>query len=464
MKKRWNNGLSSSLTRECADYFRERPVFDRLLRGFREKYMSYGSFSGTVTVRNLSEEDIEDLEGFFQKNFHGQKSVSISAARFEKALKNSRFDGCQPKEILEQYFGEEMAGKKELQKEEEQKWFLELEHAKRSCIGTLAQQWVDELIQKKSETSLYLAKRYRESGKNIEEVRALLHLGIRILNAFPYHQEKTEYLAVFAAMMTGNPHAFDDGMKDGQFLRLLAEWDTAHRGLNVEKSELFPALQKQRIYLAVGILRDDVSNCVMLSGIRAWNRNGEVHAGMEGFRDEGDPVQVPLAVLAGWERVECPAQEIYIVENPSVYAMLCGTWRGRKACMCMNGQPRLSAVMMLDLLKKAESKVYYAGDFDPEGMLIAQKIRHYYKGEMEYWHMSAKDYEKSRSQERISERRLKMLDRIEDTELVELADAIRKEGVAGYQESIWEVYLDGVDPCEAYRKCFCSRYSVGVKL
>ena len=82
MKKRWNNGLSSSLTRECADYFRERPVFDRLLRGFREKYMSYGSFSGTVTVRNLSEEDIEDLEGFFQKNFHGQKSVSISDTLF----------------------------------------------------------------------------------------------------------------------------------------------------------------------------------------------------------------------------------------------------------------------------------------------------------------------------------------------------------------------------------------------
>ena len=78
--------------------------------------------------------------------------------------------------------------------------------------------------------------------------------------------------------------------------------------------------------------------------------------------------------------------------------------------------------------------------------------------------MSAKDYEKSRSRENISVRRLKMLDRIEDTELVEIAEAIRKEGVAGYQESMWEVYLDGVDPCEAYRKCFCSRYSVGVKL
>ena len=77
----------------------------------------------------------------------------------------------------------------------------------------------NKVIQKKSETSLYLAKRYRESGKNIEEVRALLHLGIRILNAFPYHQERTEYLAVFATMMTGNPHAFDDGMKDGLYDR-----------------------------------------------------------------------------------------------------------------------------------------------------------------------------------------------------------------------------------------------------
>ena len=441
MKRRWNNGHPSSLNRECVEYFREKPVFDRLLRGFREKYASYGGFSGTVTVRNLSEEELEDLEGFFQKNYHGQKSVSISAARFEKALKNSRFDRFSPKEILEQYFQEEMTGKKEQQKEEEEKWQQELENAKRSCAGTLAEQWVDELIRKKSEMSLYLAKRYRESGKRIEEVRELLKLGIRIINGFPYHQENTEYLAVFAAMITGNPHAFDDGMKDGQFFRLLAEWDTAHRRLDIEKSERFPALQKQRIYLAVGILRDDVSNYVMLSGVRAWNRSGELHAGMEGFRAEGDPVQVPLAVIAEWNRVECPDKEIYIVENPSVYAMLCGKWRGRKACMCMNGQPRLSAVLMLDLLAKAEIKVYYGGDFDPEGLLIAQKLKGYYKGEMAYWHMAAEDYERSRSRERISDRRLKMLERIEDIELVELADAIREKGVAGYQESIWEVYL-----------------------
>ena len=41
------------LRAECLRYFRERPVFGKLLRGFREKYLSYGRFAGTVTLKNL---------------------------------------------------------------------------------------------------------------------------------------------------------------------------------------------------------------------------------------------------------------------------------------------------------------------------------------------------------------------------------------------------------------------------
>lgn len=67
--------------------------------------------------------------------------------------------------------------------------------------------------------------------------------------------------------------------------------------------------------------------------------------------------------------------------------------------MCMNGQPRLSSILMLDLLAKTGTKVYYAGDFDPEGLLIAQKVKQYYKGKFAYWHMSVDGYEKSKSKE-----------------------------------------------------------------
>lgn len=440
MKKNWSSGCQKFQAEECAAYFREYPIFDKIFRGFREKYASYGNFSGTVILKNISEKDLEVLEGFFQKNFHGKKSISISAARFEKALKESRFEDFSPKEVLELYFREKMTGKKEQQQSEEQRWNQALEELGEVYKQTYGAEWLSDLGKCKEEMYFYLQKRYREVGKEKEKIKKLLELGCKILNNFPYHHGNREYLAVFAARMTGNPHAFDDGEKESVFLRMLIQWDIAQREILVERSEIFPALYRQRLYLAAGILRDDMSNCAMLSGIRAWKKNGELHEGMEGFFREGNPVQVPLSVIADWGRVECPEDAIYIVENPSVYAMLCGKWAGKKACMCMNGQPRLSAVLLLDLLADAGVKIYYAGDFDPEGMLIAQKIKKYYQGEAVYWKMSAEDYEKSKSKEILTAKRLKMLDHIDDMELLETAEELRKCGLAGYQENLWELW------------------------
>lgn len=100
----------------------------------------------------------------------------------------------------------------------------------------------------------------------------------------------------------------------------------------------------------------------------------------------------------------------------------------------------MSAVLLLDLLADAGVKLYYAGDFDPEGILIAQKIRKYYRGESVYWKMSVQDYEKSKSKEILTSKRLKMLEHVEDKELLETAEALRKSGLAGYQENLWELW------------------------
>ena len=45
-----------------------------------------GSFAGKIVIKKLSAEEIEELEGFFGQNFHGQRSVTISA---EKICKSS---------------------------------------------------------------------------------------------------------------------------------------------------------------------------------------------------------------------------------------------------------------------------------------------------------------------------------------------------------------------------------------
>ena len=176
--------------------------------------------------------------------------------------------------------------------------------------------------------------------------------------------------------------------------------DLGQRGIQVETLEMFPAYKRQKSYLLAGILIDDISNYALLYNVHAIKKNGELHRGMDGFCQEKNMVQVPLTVLSEWERIECVDHEIFIVENPSVFALICG----EKSCMCMNGQPRLAGLLVLELLAKSGTKVYYSGDLDPEGILIAQKLSQYYRGTFCYWHMTPFDYEQCRSKEILSEK------------------------------------------------------------
>ncbi len=44
---------------------------------------------------------------------------------------------------------------------------------------------------------------------------------------------------------------------------------------------------------------------------------------MLGFFSEKNMVQVPLNIISEWESIECIDNEIYVVENPSVFAAIC---------------------------------------------------------------------------------------------------------------------------------------------
>ena len=272
----------------------------------------------------------------------------------------------------------------------------------------------------------------------LEKWEKQLELAADMINALPFFCERLEHLAIFASRVTGNPHAFDAGTVSGSLLYRLINRINKERQIILPGNKVFPSLQRHRNYLSVGLMLDQVSNYMMFYGISARKKGGTVHAGIEGFLLERDMVQIPLAVLVECEKIECPNHCIRIVENPSIFALLCAKATGEEAYMCMNGQPRFSALLSLDLLAKSDTKIYYAGDLDPEGLLIAQKLKRYYPGTFEYWHMTEADYRKSRSGEVISEKRLKILDRITDPELRKAADAVARYKTAGYQEKIFE--------------------------
>ena len=101
------------IKKECLAYFHQIPLWKKVLKGFCGKYSSYGRFSGKVVLKNLKSQDIEELEGFFGKSFHGQDSVTVSAEKFRQSLEASRYKDITPEWLLENFFGAPLLGKQE---------------------------------------------------------------------------------------------------------------------------------------------------------------------------------------------------------------------------------------------------------------------------------------------------------------------------------------------------------------
>ena len=64
-----------------------------------------------------------------------------------------------------------------------------------------------------------------------EELEQQLKLSAEIFNKLPYRKTQKIYLAVFAAMVTGNPHAFDQGTVGGRLLYQIIQRNLELRNL-----------------------------------------------------------------------------------------------------------------------------------------------------------------------------------------------------------------------------------------
>lgn len=84
----------------------------------------------------------------------------------------------------------------------------------------------------------------------------------------------------------------------------------------------------------------------------------------------------------------------------------------------------------------------YAGDFDPEGLLIAQRLKERYEDSLYLWKYEAEWYKKYLSGVRLSGSRIKKLDHVYRPELLEIKKWMQKEQKAAYQEAMIEIYLD----------------------
>ncbi|MEG2822220.1 MAG: TIGR02679 domain-containing protein [Lachnospiraceae bacterium] len=424
--------------KECQAYFKERGVYRRVFQKFREKYRSLGHLGGSILLSSVTPEEKMQLEGFFQKNYQGNKTITISAVLLQKSLEDSRFAGLTWEDIWEVYFGEPLVVKKELAqqaKEQKEHYFRMAEEA---VQGTSAAAWLHKVLHTQGDGYQILMQQY---GANPEVLKETLFMVLKAIQNLPVLKRETKRLAVFAAAMTQDPHYFDEGSVGERLLSAyIRDAFGDHREAYLSKPE-----QKNSLLFQAGIVKDDISNYTLVYGIHGINKSGILHEGIEGFFHVKEPLQLSLRSLSELQEAE-GNPVVYVLENPSVFSVLTEECKEITA-VCTNGQPRLASLVLLDFLSK-KSMLLYAGDFDPEGLLIAQNLKKRYGEKLQFWNYKATYYEKTISSIRLSPTRMKKLEKVEEAGLLEVKEAIKKEGKAAYQEELIEmVYLPGIYNC-----------------
>lgn len=107
----------------------------------------------------------------------------------------------------------------------------------------------------------------------LDRLRILIHA----CDNLPAECGLSRALPVFAVEISGDPHYFDEGTMAVRFLRLFIQ---ERYGMKCQ-----PAYSdtewKARILYRAGILKDDLSNTVLLYGVQAFLKDGTAHMGLD---------------------------------------------------------------------------------------------------------------------------------------------------------------------------------------
>lgn len=444
---------------ECGLYFKNQPEYKRIFAEMRKKWESLGRTAGKVTLDKGTEKERKALERFLGRAMEKDR-ISFSLPEFERALGETRYGDISLKELLEEYFGEPMVGNEERrqQKKNREKEFWDgLEREIKAAEGEKGEKeksagpekpeeepasqeiisWMQEMREQKNQGYAAVMKEYRKSEESAgERIREI----VRCLRLCQLWRRKGQAegcgwegirLAVLAAKATGNPHALDRQNLSGTLLTyVLCRRDNSEFPEN--------ARQWKELYEKNGILVDELSSTVAAYGIHLSTDEG-LHPAYEGYRKRQEPCIISLANLAHIQGAFGESEKIYIVENEMVFSELAQQLSGYPVTLlCTSGQPRTAAYRLMELLCESDEKVsfWYAGDMDPEGLDIAQRIFLSFPGRVHIWRMSGEDYEKALSQEQISLRRMEMMKNLTHPVLKKTAEMIQKQRQAGYQEML----------------------------
>lgn len=420
----------------CAAYFRQNHAYDRAFQLMRKKWRKYGRVAGAIKLEHVDAHERETLERFLGQNFFGD-TIKFSMAEFDAALQKTRFQGISLEELLSAYFEETLVttkAEKELAAQQKEQFFQTLLNKAKTTYGNSSRcsTWLSRMKdERKHGYHLILGEYAKDPGAAQRQIAI-------VCAAIEFLEGKTGVrLAVLGAEITQNPHAFDRNTISGRLL--IQALSCLYSDMDSQNAEDILSL-----YYTAGIRPDDISSFTTAYGIHLY-QDGEEHPAYLSFIKKAEPYVITLSNLSHIEQARIKGKNVYVVENQMVFSYLCEALEGKEvALICTSGQLKTASLILLDMLCSAGYTIYYSGDFDPEGIGIAEKVVRRSKGRAKLWHMSKRDYEATISNETIRQERLRKLEKIDLECFSEVKMAILKTQKAGYQEQLLAALLEDI--------------------
>ncbi|MBQ0064849.1 MAG: DUF2399 domain-containing protein [Firmicutes bacterium] len=396
---------------EFAEYLRQEG-FERFLDAWLKKYKSLGQMGGKIHLKNLSKIEKERLSAFLSLPLEDE--LSITYTQMQRRLQGTKFEEVDFAQVLKILYGDILSNK---EKRELQEKKIE-EHKKallNQVMGLKSYEWLKELLD--------LYREFPCSKENLLIVS-------KALDTLPCFSETYETLPVFATRVSGNPHYFDKGIQRELLLK----------GIEYE----FHILEKSRdlehiteLFQIAGLLKDDISNYCCVCHVLPENSKKWKY-----FYEEYEPWNVNLYNVIN-ENSIFHRSDILIIENPSVFRYLSLKIKQEKrnlGLICSNGQINTCTYLLLDRLYNSGCTLYYCGDFDPEGLLIAQKLKDRYENLNLFCYEEDYLREYGTIQKAISNKRIEILNNLEESILVDIGEFIKENTVFCFQEALIEAY------------------------
>lgn len=405
--------------------------FTRLFQLFASRYESYGSF-GNVRFRPNPEEH-QTIMSFLReyKPLPPSGLISVSSKTFQKAIDRSKYRGIELHNLLEAYFGRSLITKREEVESAIHKrndWLLA---HRQSCQTPKCLRLLDDLLSK-SERSKRIELTYKRDEVAFKQIYPYL---CTILSKMPI--QPTVRLPIFSSHITGNPHSLDRGEPLRHILLDVLIWK---EGGTQVRSEL-SAEDEAELLFRHGILQEDLNNKITVIGLLA-TKDGKECRKLKGAYEDKSYLDLSLRDISRYNDCLPVNDNLYIVENPVVFSAILDHFEGKDripSVLCTYGQPRLSALQLLDRIVASAPNVtlMYSGDFDPEGVMMANRFLLRYPQNAIPWRYSIADYEETAPSTLIEDiTRLNQLKQVGSTELILVAKAIMERKMAGYQEEL----------------------------